>query len=61
MQGSVCLEFSMRYLLLFCKAAPLSSTVTLSLSPEKPLMVYWGIEAGYVKNYLSPIVDVEPV
>ena len=61
MQGSVCLEFSMRYLLLFCKAAPLSSTVTLSLSPEKPLMVYWGIEDGYVKNYLSPIVDVEPV
>jgi proliferating cell nuclear antigen len=48
----------MRYLNFFCKAAPLSPTVTLSLSKDVPLVVEFKIENyGYVRYYLAPKID----
>jgi len=48
--------YAMRYLSFFTKAAPLSDTVTISLSPDVPLVVEFNIgeEVGYVKYYLAP-------
>lgn len=48
--------YAMRYLTFFTKAAPLSDTVTISLSPDVPLVVEFNIgeEVGFVKYYLAP-------
>eukprot|EP00939_MAST-03C_sp_MAST-3C-sp1_P004665 g4665.t1 len=54
------LTFALRYLNLFTKATPLSSTVTLKMSPEVPLVVEYPIgDAGYVRYYLAPKIDDE--
>ena len=37
MKEAVALTFAVRYLSMFCKAAPLSSQVSLSLSEDTPL------------------------
>ena len=48
-------SFSLKYLNNFCKASPLSSTVTLKMSPDVPLVVEYLIEgAGYIRFYLAP-------
>merc|ERR1719411_556799 len=60
-----CLEpvvqtFAMRYLNFFTKATVLSKTVQLSMSPEVPLMVEYGIDdVGYVRYYLAPKIEEE--
>ncbi|CAM9920952.1 unnamed protein product, partial [Phaeothamnion confervicola] len=57
MEEPVSLRFALRYLNFFCKATPLSSTVTISMSPEVPVVVEYPIEGtGYVRYYLAPKV-----
>merc|ERR1719189_2671377 len=52
--------FAMRYLNFFTKATVLSKTVTLSLSPEVPLMVEYPVDdVGYVRYYLAPKIEEE--
>jgi proliferating cell nuclear antigen len=56
----VSLTFALRYLNFFTKATPLSNTVTLSLSPDVPLVVEYPIEElGYIKFFLAPRIDQE--
>jgi len=51
----VVLTFALRYLNYFCKAASLSPTVTLSMSPDVPLVVEYMMEdVGYLRYYLAP-------
>ena len=53
------LSFALRYLSLFTKASPLSESVTLDLSENRPLLVKFSLEdeAGEIKYYLAPKVD----
>jgi len=52
------LTFALRYLNYFVKATSLSDTVTLSLSPDLPLVVEYEIDPlGYVRYYLAPKID----
>ena len=56
----ISLNFALRYLNLFAKATPLSSTVTLSMSAEVPLVVEYKIEKkGYIRFYLAPKIEEE--
>jgi proliferating cell nuclear antigen len=58
MEEPVELTFALRYLSFFTKATPLSSTVTLSMSPDIPLVVEYKIEnLGYIRYYLAPKID----
>ncbi|KAJ3122818.1 proliferating cell nuclear antigen [Physocladia obscura] len=51
----VSLTFSLKYLCDFAKATPLSSTVTLSLSNDVPLLVEYAVpEVGHIRYYLAP-------
>merc|ERR1719346_362738 len=57
-QEPVAQTFAMRYLNFFTKATTLSKSVTLSLSPEVPLMVEYPVdEIGYVRYYLAPKIE----
>lgn len=54
----VTLTFALRYLNFFTKATALSSSVTLSLSKEVPLVVEYKIEdMGYIRFYLAPKIE----
>ena len=54
----VSLTFALRYLNLFTKATPLSPTVTLSMSPDVPLVTEYKIaDMGYVRYYLAPKIE----
>ena len=57
----VTLTFALRYLNFFTKATPLSNTVSLSLSPNVPLVTEYtvGEDMGYVRYYLAPKIDDE--
>mmetsp|Transcript_18494 Transcript_18494/g.45397 ORF Transcript_18494/g.45397 Transcript_18494/m.45397 type:complete len:261 (-) Transcript_18494:245-1027(-) len=56
----ISLNFALRYLMLFSKATPLSGSVTLSMSPEVPLVVEYKIEKkGYIRYYLAPKIEEE--
>eukprot|EP00894_Picocystis_sp_ML_P000801 jgi/Pico_ML_1/51318/g2372.t1 len=56
----VALTFAMRYLISFTKATPLSSSVTLSMSKDLPIVVEYRIaDMGYVRYYLAPKIDEE--
>jgi len=58
LQEPVSLTFALRYLNSFTKATPLSSSVTLSMSKELPVVVEYKIgEMGYVRYYLAPKID----
>ncbi|CAN1232062.1 Proliferating cell nuclear antigen [Linum grandiflorum] len=58
MNEPVSLTFALRYMNSFTKAAPLSSTVTLSLSAELPIVVEYKIaEMGYIRFYLAPKIE----
>jgi proliferating cell nuclear antigen len=58
MQEPVELLFALRYLNLFTKATPLGPTVTLSLSPDLPILVEYPVgDLGYVRYYLAPKID----
>ena len=49
-----------RYLNMFTKASCLSSQVSLSMSPDVPLVVEYNIgEIGVVKYYLAPKIEDE--
>jgi proliferating cell nuclear antigen len=52
--------FALRYLNNFTKASTLSSTVSISLGPDVPLVVEYRIDdLGYVRYYLAPKIDDE--
>ena len=58
MEEPVELSFALRYLNFFTKAAPLSKSVVISMSPEVPVVVEFPIEDyGFVKFYLAPKID----
>ncbi|KAJ1390318.1 Proliferating cell nuclear antigen, PCNA [Sesbania bispinosa] len=58
MNEPVSLTFALRYMNSFTKATPLSSTVTISLSNELPVVVEYKIaEMGYVRFYLAPKIE----
>lgn len=58
MQEPVELLFALRYLNTFTKATPLGPTVTLSLSPDLPILVEYPVgDLGYVRYYLAPKID----
>jgi proliferating cell nuclear antigen len=60
MQEPVELNFALRYLNMFTKATALGPTVTLSMSPDVPLVVEYPIgELGHVRYYLAPKIDDE--
>jgi len=50
LQSNVSLTFSLKYLVNFTKATPLSKTVSLSMSNEVPLLVEYKVEdSGYIR------------
>ncbi|KAK1776801.1 proliferating cell nuclear antigen, N-terminal domain-containing protein [Copromyces sp. CBS 386.78] len=56
----VSLTFSLKYLVNFCKASALSSTVKICLSNEVPLLVEYNISASsYLRFYLAPKIGDE--
>jgi len=58
LQEPVQLTFALRYLNFFTKATALSSTVSLSLSKDVPLVVEYRIEDnGYLRFYLAPKIE----
>lgn len=58
MQEPVELNFATRYLTLFTKATALGPVVSLSLSPDVPIVVDYPIEAlGSLRFYLAPKID----
>lgn len=58
MQEAVTLTFALRYLNFFTKATPLSGQVSLSMSPEVPLVVEYKIgDMGFVRYYLAPKIE----
>ncbi|KAI7880364.1 proliferating cell nuclear antigen [Lichtheimia hyalospora FSU 10163] len=60
LQQAVSMAFSIKYLVNFSKATPLSSRVTLSMSAEVPLQVEYKLgEVGYVRYYLAPKIGDE--
>jgi len=60
LEEKVSLTFALRYLSSFAKATALSSTVTLALSPDAPLVVGYDIEElGFIKFYLAPKIEDE--
>jgi len=60
MQEPVTLTFACRYLNMFTKASCLASQVSLSMSPDVPLVVEYNIgEIGQVRYYLAPKIEDE--
>ncbi|KAI1504330.1 proliferating cell nuclear antigen [Biscogniauxia marginata] len=56
----VSLTFSLKYLVNFCKAQPLSQTVKICLSNEVPLLVEYGLAgSSYLRFYLAPKIGDE--
>ncbi|KAK2089233.1 hypothetical protein P7K49_035140, partial [Saguinus oedipus] len=54
------LTFARRYLNFFTKASPLSSTVTLGMSADVPLVVeYKTADMGHFKYYVAPKTEDE--
>jgi len=60
MQEPVTLTFACRYLNMFTKASCLSAQVSLSMSPDVPLVVEYNIgEIGHIRYYLAPKIEDE--
>jgi len=56
----VTLTFAVRYLNMFTKAATLASQVSLSMSPDVPLVVEYDMgDVGCMRYYLAPKIDDE--
>ncbi|KAJ3416297.1 proliferating cell nuclear antigen [Chytridiales sp. JEL 0842] len=54
-EAPVSLTFSLKYLINFTKATPLSSTVCLSMSNDVPLLVEYKVnDVGHIRYYLAP-------
>merc|ERR1712166_826024 len=62
-EEEVSLTFALRYLNFFAKATPLSSTVTLRMSPDVPLVTEYKIgdegALGHIRFYLAPKIEEE--
>lgn len=60
MQEPVSLTFACRYLNMFTKASCLAPSVSLSMSPEVPLVVEYKIgDIGHIRYYLAPKIEDE--
>jgi len=60
MQEACTLTFALQYLNYFTKASPLASQVTLSMSPDVPLVTEYKIgDMGYIRYYLAPKIEDE--
>lgn len=60
MEEPVDLNFALRYLTLFTKATALGPTVTLSMSPDVPIVVEYPVDTmGSIRYYLAPKIDEE--
>jgi len=60
MQEPVTLTFATRYLNMFTKASCLSPQVSLSMSPDVPLVVEYNIaDFGHIRYYLAPKIEDE--
>lgn len=58
MNDPVSLTFALRFFNSFTKATPLSSTVSISLSTELPVVVEYKVaEMGYIRYYLAPKIE----
>jgi len=63
-EDEVGLTFALRYLNFFAKATPLSSAVSLKMSPDVPLVVEYKIgdeetKLGHIRFYLAPKIEEE--
>jgi proliferating cell nuclear antigen len=62
-EEDVSLTFALRYLNFFAKATPLSSTVTLKMSPDVPLVCEYQVgddgDMGHLRYYLAPKIEDE--
>ncbi|KAF6001069.1 hypothetical protein F1559_002333 [Cyanidiococcus yangmingshanensis] len=55
-------SFALKYLNLFCKAAPLSARVQIKLSKDAPLLVNFSMNnIGYLSYYLAPKIGDEDI
>lgn len=53
-------SFALKYLNFFSKATPLTSMLTLMLSPNMPMVLEYAIEGvGHVRYYLAPNNEIE--
>ena len=60
MNEPVTLTFASKYLKTFTKATAMSPTVTLSMSPDVPIVVEYPVETfGHLRYYLAPKIDDE--
>ena len=60
MEEPVELNFALRYLTLFTKATALGPTVTLSMSPDIPIVVEYPVDTmGHIRYYLAPKIEEE--
>ncbi|CAO3638580.1 unnamed protein product [Cunninghamella echinulata] len=60
LKSNVAMTFSIKYLVNFTKATPLSSRVSLHLSNEVPLLVEYKLgDLGHVRYYLAPKIGEE--
>merc|ERR1712066_623801 len=60
MQEPVTLTFATRYLNMFTKASCLAPQVSLSMSPDVPLVVEYNIaDFGHIRYYLAPKIEDE--
>ena len=60
MDEPVTLTFALRYLNSFTKATPLSTSVSISMSKDLPVVVEYKIsELGYVRYFLAPKINDE--
>ena len=58
----VALTFSLKYLVNFCKASGLSTSVKLCLSNEVPLLVEYELASNsYLRFYLAPKVSLSSI
>lgn len=58
MKEPVSLTFALRYMNSFTKATPLSSSVSISMSSDLPVVVEYKIaEMGYLRYYLAPKIE----
>ena len=58
-QEPVAMAFALRYLNLFNKASSLSDEISLSLSPEIPVVLKFSFDLGELKYYLAPKITEE--
>ena len=59
---NVSATFSLKYMLLFAKAAGLCDRVRLSIVPDLPICIEYKIEEnGYLRYYLAPKIEDEMV